>query len=61
MSWGLIYDAATVIRTRVNTDSALRTRGMKLRERVGFKRAAVPVARKLSSYCTFDHSAGTIT
>lgn len=45
---GLLYEAATVILTRSSADSALRTWGLKLRERVGFKRAAVAVARKLA-------------
>jgi transposase len=45
---GLPYEAATVILTRTTTDSALRTRGLKLWEKIGFKRAAVAVARKLA-------------
>lgn len=45
---GLLYEAATVILTRAHADSSLRAWGMKLREKVGFKRAAVAVARKLS-------------
>ena len=45
---GLLYEAATVILTRTTTDSALRTWGLKLHERIGFKRAAVAVARKLA-------------
>lgn len=45
---GLLYEAATVILTRARADSDLRTWGMKLRERIGFKRAAVAVARKLA-------------
>jgi transposase len=45
---GLLYEAATVILTRSSADSDLRTWGLKLRERVGFKRAAVAVARKLA-------------
>lgn len=45
---GLLYEAATVILTRTPADSALRTWGLKLRERIGFKRAAVAVARKLA-------------
>jgi hypothetical protein len=44
---GLLYEAAAVILTRSSTDSTLRTWGLKLRERIGFKRAAVAVARKL--------------
>jgi transposase len=45
---GLLYEAATVILTRATADSALRSWGLKLREKVGFKRAAVAVARKLA-------------
>lgn len=45
---GLLYEAATVVLTRTTTDSALRTWGLQLRERIGFKRAAVAVARKLA-------------
>ncbi|AEH90706.1 hypothetical protein Mesop_6353 [Mesorhizobium opportunistum WSM2075] len=35
-------------RSRSCADSSLRTWGLKLRERIGFKRAAVAVARKLA-------------
>jgi transposase len=45
---GLLYEAATVILTRASAISGLRAWGLKLKERVGFKRAAVAVARKLS-------------
>src|SRR5271166_3450967 len=45
---GLLYEAATVILTRSSADSTLRAWGVRLRERVGFKRAAVAVARKLA-------------
>src|SRR6202161_864296 len=45
---GLLYEAATVILTRAHARSGLRTWGMKLREKIGFKRAAVAVARKLA-------------
>ncbi len=63
---GLLYEAATVILTRAGADSSLRSWGLKLREKVGFKRAAVAVARKLSvimhamlkSGELFDRSAG---
>jgi transposase len=44
----LLYEAATVILTRSTAESTLRTWGLALRERVGFKRAAVAVARKLA-------------
>ena len=33
---------------RTSAESALRTWGLKLRERIGFKRAAIAVARKLA-------------
>jgi transposase len=63
---GLLYEAATAILTRAHADSSLRAWGMKLREKVGFKRAAVAVARKLSVIMhrmlitgeIFDRSAG---
>jgi transposase len=45
---GLLYEAATVILTRTQADSDLRRWGLQLRERIGFKRAAVAVARKLA-------------
>ena len=45
---GLLYEAATVILTRAHADSDLRRWGIRLREKVGFKRAAIAVARKLS-------------
>jgi transposase len=48
---GLLYEAATVLLTRSRVDSDLRTWGLKLRERLGFKRAAVAVARKLAVTC----------
>ena len=61
---GLLYEAAMVILTRTTADSALRIWGLKLRERAGFKRAAVAVARKLAVIMhtmlktgeLFDHS-----
>lgn len=63
----LLYEAATVILTRSSADSTLRTWGLKLKERVGFKRAAVAVARRLAvtmhamlrSGEMFDRTAGT--
>lgn len=63
---GLLYEAATVILTRSSADSTLRAWGVRLRERVGFKRAAVAVARKLAVMMhamlktgeLFDRSAG---
>lgn len=44
----LLYEAASTILTRVSTESNLRRWGLGLRERAGFKRAAVAVARKLA-------------
>lgn len=44
----LLYEAASVILTRSSPESTLRDWGLKLRERIGFKRAAVAVARKLA-------------
>lgn len=40
----LLYEAASVILTRSSAESALRDWGLKLRERIGFKRAAVVAA-----------------
>jgi transposase len=65
---GLLYEAATVILTRSSADSTLRAWGVRLRERVGFKRAAVAVARKLAVMMhamlttgeLFDRSAGIV-
>nr|WP_210263638.1 IS110 family transposase [Rhizobium sp. SEMIA 4085] len=47
---GLLYEAATALLTRTSarTESSLKRWGLKLRERLGFKRAAVAVARKLA-------------
>ncbi len=45
---GLLHEPATVILARTLADSSLRTWGLKLREKVGLKRAAVAVARKLA-------------
>lgn len=44
----LLYEAACVILIRSSAESTLRDWGLKLRERIGFKRAAVAVARKLA-------------
>jgi transposase len=44
----LLYEAAVVILTRSRADSDLRNWGIKLREKIGFKRSAVAVARKLA-------------
>lgn len=45
---GLLYEAAAVILTRSTEPSTLRTWGLELKERLGFKRAAVALARKLA-------------
>lgn len=44
----LLYEAVSVILTRTRAESDLRTWGLRLREKLGFKRAAVAVARKLA-------------
>ncbi|MET3437295.1 IS110 family transposase [Sphingomonas sp. 1185] len=45
---GLLYEAATSLLTRSRAGSDLRSWGLKLRERLAFKRAAVAVARRLA-------------
>lgn len=45
---GLLYEVAAVVLTRCSADSTLRTWGLQLREKIGFKRAAVALARKLA-------------
>jgi transposase len=65
----LLYEAAAVMLSRSSAESALRTWGLRLKERVGFKRAAVALARKLAvtmhamlrSGELFDRAAGTAT
>jgi transposase len=57
---GLLFEAATVILTRSSAESGLRTWGLKLRERIGFKRAAVAVARKLAVTMHAMLKAGTV-
>ena len=65
----LLYEAAAIILTRVSSESSLRTWGLGLRERLGFKRAAVAVARKLAVIMhamlktgeVFDPQAGAAT
>ncbi len=49
---GLLYEAALVMLTRSTVDSGLRTWGLKLKERLGFNRAAVAVAPSSPSRCT---------
>jgi transposase len=44
----LLYEAAAVMLSRSSAESALRSWGLRLKERVGFKRAAVALARKLA-------------
>lgn len=45
---GLLYEAAVVILSRSRAPSRLRTWALRLKERVGFKRAAVALARRLA-------------
>jgi transposase len=45
---GLLYEAATVLLTRVRGDSGLRRWGLDLKKRLGFKRATVALARKMA-------------
>jgi transposase len=45
---GLLYEAAAVILNRSTDTSTLRTWALELKERLGFKRAAVALARKLA-------------
>jgi transposase len=45
---GLLYEAAAVILNRSKDTSTLRTWALELKERLGFKRAAVALARKLA-------------
>ena len=47
-TFGLIVPRSMVTLTRSHTNSDLRSWGLKLREKIGFKRAAVAVARKLA-------------
>lgn len=44
----LLYEAAAIVLSRVRSPSALRSWGLKLMKRAGFKRAVVGVARKLA-------------
>jgi transposase len=44
----LLYEAAVVLLTRVRKDSALRRWGLMLWKRLGFKRAATALARKMA-------------
>jgi transposase len=44
----LLYEAATTLLTRIRGDSALRRWGLALKKRLGFKRAAVAVARRMA-------------
>ena len=44
----LLYEAAAVLLTRVRTESGLRQWGLMLRKRLGFKRAATALARKMA-------------
>ena len=44
----LLYEAAAVLLTRVRMESGLRRWGLMLRKRLGFKRAATALARKMA-------------
>jgi transposase len=44
----LLYEAASVLLTRVRKESALRRWGLALWKRLGFKRAATALARKMA-------------
>jgi transposase len=48
MARSLLFEAANVLMTRARRNSALRTWGLKLMERVGSRKAKVAVARKLA-------------
>lgn len=45
---GLLYEAAAVLLNRSRDNSTLRVSALRLKERLGFKRAAVALARKLA-------------
>lgn len=47
---GLLYEAAAVILNRSTDTSSLRTWALELNDRIGFKRAAVALARKLAAF-----------
>src|SRR3712207_2823686 len=47
---GLLYEAATVILTRTSAESSLRSWGLRLREKIGFKRADRKSTRLNSSH-----------
>lgn len=55
----LLYEAAVVVLTRVHAKSALRSWGLALWKKIGFKRAAVAVARKLAVVLHAMWKAGT--
>ena len=44
----LLYEAAAVLLTRVRKESALRRSGLMLWKRLGFKRAATALARRMA-------------
>jgi transposase len=64
----LLYEAAAVLLTRVRRESALRRWGHMLRKRLGFKRAATALARKMAvvlhamwkSGTSFNPTLGTV-
>jgi transposase len=65
----LLYEAASVLLTRVRAQSALRRWGLALWKRLGFKRAATALARKMAvvlhamwkSGTSFDPALGNVT
>jgi transposase len=65
----LLYEAASVLLTRVRRESALRCWGLALWKRLGFKRAATALARKMAvilhamwkSRTPFDPKLGVVT
>lgn len=63
-----LYESAVVLLTRSGVECSLRTWGLNLKERIGFKRAAVALARKLAvimhamlkNGTFFDRTAGAV-
>jgi transposase len=55
----LLYEAAVALLTRVRGESALRNWGLALKKRLGFKRAAVALARKMAVVMHAIWTAGT--
>jgi transposase len=55
-----LYEAANAVLTRVHADSTLRRWGLALRKRLGFKRAAVALARKMAVVLHAMWKSGTV-